>query len=149
MTIQRILTGTMLFCMSLTAAAELVPYKDYDVGESLTNVTTIKVDSNRIDDYLEGLRATWMTGNEAAKALGQIEDYAIYVSQLPSSGDFNVILTITMKSAADMQPSKAKYNAFMKKWGEDNKANTDKITPSYPGIREITGEYLVRKITMK
>ena len=102
-----------------------------------------------IDKYLEGLRDTWITGNEAQKAVGQIKDYAIYVSQLPNSGQFNVVLVTTFESAGDLQPSMENYNAFMKQWGEENEKRTEEIVQTYPGIREITGEYLMRKVTIK
>jgi len=149
MTIRKIFLGTALFCLAGTAAADLTPWKDYDISATVSNVTTVKVDSNMIDKYLEGLRATWVTGNEAAKALGQITDYAIYVSQLPNSGDFNVVLVVEMASASDMQPSKANYDAFMKKWGADNEKRTNEIVQTYPDVRTITGEYLLREITIK
>ncbi len=132
-----------------TAFADLTPFKDYDIGEDVVSVTTIKVDSNMIDRYLEGLRATWATSNDTAKSLGQIKDYAIYVSQLPASGDFNVILVVTVGSADQLQPSEAKFDAFMKAWGDENEKRSGEIVETYPDIRKITGEYMVRKITFK
>jgi hypothetical protein len=71
------------------------------------------------------------------------------VSQLASSGDFNVILVVRMADAADMQPNQADYDAFMKKWGEENQKISDEIVVTYPDIRTITGEYLIREITFK
>jgi hypothetical protein len=41
------------------------------------------------------------------------------------------------------------HDAFMAKWSEENQATSDKIVPTYKGIREITGEYLMREITIK
>ena len=102
-----------------------------------------------IDKYLEGLRDSWVTGNEVAKELGQIEDYAIYVSELPNSGDFNVILVVTFSGSADLQPSKEDYDAFMAKWAADNEERSDELVQQYPDIRTISGEYLVRKVTIK
>lgn len=66
-----------------------------------------------------------------------------------SSGDFNVILVVRMKDTADMQPNQEEYAAFMKKWGEENQKLSDKIVMTYPDIRTITGEYLMREITFK
>jgi hypothetical protein len=37
----------------------------------------------------------------------------------------------------------------MKKWGEENQKASDKIALTYPDVREITGEYLMREITFK
>ena len=68
---------------------------------------------------------------------------------MQEAGDFNVVLGIQMESAADMQPSKEKYEAFMEKWGEENQKRSDEIVETYPEIREIVGEYLLRSVTFK
>ena len=149
MKIRQLLTGFILFCLAGVALADLEPWKDYELGEGVTNVTTVKVDSNMIDKYLEGLSQTWAPAQEIRKELGHIEGYWIHVSQMENSGDFNVVLGIDMKSAADMQPSKAKYDEFMKKWGEENQKRSDQIVQTYPDIREIVGEYMMRSVTFK
>lgn len=145
----RLITGVLLAGSMSIAAADLEPWTDYDLSEGVSNVTTVKVDSNRIDTYLEGLSKTWAPANEVAMELGQIEGYSIYVSELPNSGDFNVVLVVNMKDASALQPTKERYEAFMKAWGEENQATNDEIVPTYPGIRTIVGEYLVREVTFK
>ena len=146
----RHLPVAILFSMFTSIAyADLDPWTDYDIGSQLSNVTTVKVKSNMIDKYLEGLRATWAPANDVAIELGQIESYSIYVSDLANSGDFNVVLVVRMKDAAAMQPTKARYEAFMKKWGEENQKRSDEIVLTYPDIRTITGEYLLREVTFK
>ena len=149
MRISQLLTGFVLVCFAGVASADLEPWTDYEVSEGVSNVTTIKVDSNMIDKYLEGLRDTWVPANEVAMELGQIKDYGIYVSQLPNGGEFNVVLIVQYESVADMQPDKAAYEAFMKAWGKENQEKSDKIVVTYPDIRTITGEYLLREVTMK
>ena len=149
MRISQLFTGLVLVCFAGIASADLEPWTDYEVSEGVSNVTTIKVDSNMIDKYLEGLRDSWVPANEVAMELGQIKDYGIYVSQLPNGGDFNVLLVVRFESSADMQPDKAEYEAFMKAWGKENQEKSDKIVVTYPDIRTITGEYLFREVTMK
>ena len=149
MRIRQLFTGLLLVCFAGVASADLEPWTDYEVSPGVSNVTTIKVDSNMIDKYLEGLRDSWVPANKVAMELGQIKDYGIYVSQLPNGGDFNVLLVVRFESSADMQPDKAKYDAFMKAWGKENQEKSDKIVVTYPDIRTITGEYLFREVTMK
>jgi hypothetical protein len=149
MRISQLFTGFVLVCFAGIASADLEPWTDYEVSEGVSNVTTIKVDSNMIDKYLEGLRDTWVPGNKVAMELGQIKDYGIYVSELPNGGEFNVVLIVQYASSADMQPDKAEYEAFMKAWGKENQEKSDKIVVTYPDIRTITGEYLLREVTMK
>ena len=113
MKLRQLIAGVLLASIANIAAADLDPWTDYDIGEGVSNVTTVKVDSNMIDKYLEGLSKTWVTGNEAALELGQIESYSIFVSDLPNSGSFNVVLVTRFKDAGALQPLKANYDAFM------------------------------------
>lgn len=136
---------------SAVAWADLEPFKDYDTSAAVWSVTTVRVDSNMGDAYLEGLAKTWVSTNEIAKKLGQIDEYHIYRSDLPESGDFNLLLVIKFKNAeAATQPNKAQYDAFMKELGKEK---SDEVTQysqkNYPAMREITGEYMVREITLK
>ena len=101
------------------AFAQLEAYEDYDISEATSIVTTVKVDSNMIDYYLEGLKTAWAPSNDVAKELGHIEDYGMYVSQLPNSGEFNVVLIVNFKNTGDIGPSKARYQAFMNEWGKE------------------------------
>ncbi|MBT8092166.1 MAG: hypothetical protein KJN77_03950 [Gammaproteobacteria bacterium] len=149
MKIHQVLAGLILAGFASVASADFEAWTDYDISEGVTNVTTVKVDSNMIEKYLEGLSQSWAPANEIAKELGHIEGYWVHVSQLPNSGDFNVVLGIDFENSAALQPDKAKYDAFMKKWGERNKERSDELVKMYPDIREIVGEYNMRAITFK
>src|SRR5580704_8438637 len=129
--------------------ADLEPWKDYTISDSVWSVTTIKVHANMDDAYLEGLKKTWVASNEVAKKLGQIEEYHIYRSDLPESGSFNMLLVIKFKNNEALAPNKARYEAFMKEWGaERNKKTTETAQHEYPAMREITGDYNMREITI-
>ena len=52
MRISQLFTGFVLVCFAGIASADLEPWTDYEVSEGVSNVTTIKVDSNMIDKYL-------------------------------------------------------------------------------------------------
>ena len=83
---------TALFMlMAAPVFADLEPFSDYDQSRSVYHLTTIQVDPNMHDAYLEGIEKTWVSSNEIAKKLGHIVDYAIYRSTLPESGDFNLM----------------------------------------------------------
>src|SRR5262245_40099135 len=82
---------------SSVAMADLEPFKDYDTSDAVWSVTTIRVQPNMDDAYLEGIAKTWVTTNEVAKKLGQIEEYHIYRSDMPQSGEFNLLLVVKFK----------------------------------------------------
>jgi hypothetical protein len=141
---------TLMAFGSTAAFADLEPWKDYSMSESVWTVTTIKVHSNMGDAYLEGLKKTWITSNEVAKKLGQIEEYHLYRSDFPDSGTFNLLLVVKFKNNEALAPTKARYEAFMKEFGaERNKKTTDIAQHEYPAMRDITGNYAMREITIK
>ena len=144
-----LITALLFTFFAQSALAQLEPFEDYDISDELWNITFIRVDPNMGDDYLEGLKETWVESNKVAKELGQIEDFHIYRSQLPQSGDVNLFLVTKFANSAQLEPNKEEYAKFMKAWGEANEERTREITKDYPGMREITGEYLVREITVK
>lgn len=136
--------------LTATAAADLEPWKDYEVSEGVSVVTTVRVASNMMDAYLEGIRNTWVPGVEINKELGHIEDYAVFVSDLPESGDFNLVLVVRFAATADLAPNKSRYEAFMREFGEQRSEETTEYAQrNYPAMRKITGEYLLRELTFK
>ena len=49
-----------------------------------------------------------------------------------------------------LAPNKARYEAFMKEFGEEQSDRTTEYAQkNYPGMREITGEYRFRRIELK
>jgi len=149
MILNRLLCATLLLLVSASAFAQLEPFKDYDVSKELYNVTLIQVDPNMGDDYLEGLRDTWVASNRVAMELGQIKDFAIYRSELPQSGQANLFLVVEFADSDQLEPNKAEYDKFMQAWGAANEDKTREITKNYPSMRKITGEYLLRKVEIK
>jgi ABC-type branched-subunit amino acid transport system substrate-binding protein len=94
-------------------------------------------------------RGSWVKAVKIQKELGGIKDWKIYGSDLPQSGDFNMILMVMFNSAADAEPNKKRYQKFMKKWGAKNEKGSNKISATYPEVRTLTGEYRFREIMMK
>jgi hypothetical protein len=150
MFVRSIAASAALLLLATVARADLEPWKDYDISDQVWQVTTVKVHSNMGDAYLEGLKNTWVTGMEASKKLGQIEDYFIYRSELPESGDFNLLLVVRFANSEALEPNQARYEAFMKEFGEEqSEKSTEYAQENYPGMREITGEYRLRRIDLK
>jgi hypothetical protein len=139
-----------LLAFAAVAYAELTPWKDYAISEAVWYVTTIKVEPNMQDVYLEGLKNGWAASMETSKKLGQVEEYRIFTSSTPASGDFNMILVAKFKNAATMAPNKERFDAFMKAVGEAaEKQRAEHAQKAYPSIRKITGDYMMREITLK
>ena len=148
MYIKGLLMSAALTAFATPALAQLEVYEDYTVSDSVWEISTIEVDANMGDYYLEGLKSTWIESNEVAKSLGHIQDYRILVSTLPESGDFNMLLSVKHASMADLGPSKEKYDAFMTAWGNANEDSSRETAKTYPELRKITGQYLMNEVTM-
>ena len=150
MRIRAFVAGVACLFVASMAWADLTPWEDYEPSDAVYSVTTVKVDSNMGNAYLEGLRDTWIPGNKIAQELGQIESWSIFRSDLPESGDFNLILVVKFANTSDLAPNKAAYDAFMAKYTQEaSDAATDYSQKNYPAMRELTGQYLMREITIK
>jgi hypothetical protein len=139
----------LLFSISVVAKDRLEVYEDYDLGTEIMTMTTVKVDPNMTDVYLAGLRNSWVKAVKIQKTLGYIKDWKIYGSDLSVSGDFNMVLMVVFDSAADLEPSKKKYAAFMNNWSKENEKESNEISAKYPEVRTLTGEYRMREIILK
>ena len=133
-----------------SAIADLKPWEDFAPSESVWQVTTVKVDANMGNAYLEGLEKTWVSGNKTSKELGHIEDWKILRSDLPESGEFNLLLMIKYKNLEMAAPNEARYKAFLEKYSQDQVDDiTDYSQKNYPAMRDITGMYYMREINLK
>jgi len=125
-------------------------YKDYVPSKEVYGVTFVHVNPNRLDDYLDGLRQTWMSACQAQKKTGTAIECTIYVSETMANRDFNVMLIIKSPNAAMSDPDEARYNAMMadlrKQLAEDKEK---KLVEGYDQIRSFFGEQAFRQITFK
>jgi hypothetical protein len=147
---KKVLVFVSFFALTTTALAQLKFGTDFTASDSVWSVTHVKVKSNMMPYYLEGIQQTWLAANEVAKEMGQVEDYAIYSNILTDSGDYNLTLVIEFKDLAQYDAGRKKYKEFEaalnKKLAEEKR---ESIVKGYPEMRTIVGEYLIRKIDFK
>ena len=149
----------MMVCLTFTLTCFLVTapaYGQLDFGEDYTTsdevfqVVHVKVDSNMVDYYLEGIKQTWAAANDLAVELGQMDSYRIYVSILQDSGDYNLTLVSEFKDLAQFDKGRTNFKAFEEAWLKRlSEEKQREIVKTYPGMRKIVGEYLVRRIDLK
>jgi hypothetical protein len=110
----------------------------------------VKVVPNRIDDYLGGLKQSWVNGCEISKKMGTIEDCSIFVSETSAGGAFNVMLVQKFASGAMMEPDEARYNKFMTEFRKGlEKAKQDELVQGYEEFRSFFGEMNMRRVEWK
>jgi hypothetical protein len=139
-----------LIGLSGTALGQLKYGTDFTTSDSVALVTHVKVASNMIPYYLEGIRQTWVTGNEVSKELGHIQDYAIYANELADSGHYNLTLVVMFEDMAQYEKGRKEFKEFEAAWLEKiSESKREEIVKTYPEMRKIVGEYLSRKLEFK
>jgi len=143
------LAALTIFGISATAQSTEI-YKDYVPSKAVWNVTMVKVVPNRIDDYLGGLKQSWVSGCEINKKMGVIEDCSIFVSEASAGGAFNVMLVQKFVSGAMREPDEARYNAFMTEFRKGlEKSKQDALVQGYEEFRSFFGEMDFRRVEWK
>ncbi|MFB0612418.1 hypothetical protein [Aurantiacibacter poecillastricola] len=137
-----------LATVSAPASAQLSEWEDYEYSDTVTEMTTVRVEPGQLDTYLAGLEQTWVAANDVAMQLGHITDYKIYANMAPGGEAFHLLLLVEFPGE-NMQPSRERYDEFMAAWGEANMdSSNETVVNVYNEIREITGVYMAREITM-
>ena len=125
-------------------------YTDYTFSKEVWNVTMVKVNPNRIDDYLEGLKQTWAPGCDIGKKQGTVLDCFVYVSDTASNRDFNMMLVMKFPSGASSDPNEAQFRAFQTemraKLAEDKQ---NQLVEGYEEFRSFFGEQNFRRVEFK
>ena len=125
-------------------------YTDYTPSKEVWNVTMVKVNPNRIDDYLEGLRQTWVPSCEIGKKNGVVVDCFIYLSETAANRDFNMMLVMKLPNGATSDPN---ADLFKKMQAETRaqlaQDKQDKLVMGYEEFRTFWGEMNFRRIDFK
>ena len=125
-------------------------YTDYTPSKEVWNVTMVKVNPNRIDDYLEGLKQTWQSGCDISKKQGTVLDCFAYISETAANRDFNMMLVMKFPNAASLDPNAEQFKAFQTamraQLAEDKQ---DKLVEGYEELRTFFGEQNFRRIEFK
>jgi hypothetical protein len=125
-------------------------YTDYTPSKEVWNVTMVKVNPNRIDDYLEGLKQTWQSGCDISKKQGTVLDCFVYISETAANSDFNMMLVMKFPNAASLDPNAEQFKAFQTamraQLAEDKQ---DKLVEGYEELRTFFGEQNFRRVEFK
>lgn len=133
-----------------TSAQAFEVYTDYTPTKEVWNVTMVRVNPNRIDDYLEGLKQTWWGGCEIGKKLGTVLECGAYLSETTANRDFNLMLVFKLPSAATTDPDPELFKKFQAEMrARLEQAKQDKLVEGYDEMRTFWGEMNFRRIDFK
>ena len=133
-----------------SSAQAFEAYTDYTPSKEVWNVTMVKVNPNRIDDYLEGIKQTWMNGCDVGKKHGVVVDCFIYLSETAANRDFNMLLVMKLPSGAVSDPDAALFKQIQDetraKLAQDKQ---EQLVQGYEELRSFWGEMNFRRIEFK
>ncbi|MEZ4959214.1 MAG: hypothetical protein R2830_05300 [Saprospiraceae bacterium] len=121
----------------------------YDSGTVWT-LSTIRIDANMDDEYLERLSKTWKASMDEAKKEQLILGYKILKGSAANQDDFNLLLMVEYRNLASMDPDPAR-DAKWKAIRERIRARPDHqdIIQRYGEIRQFFGQKVMREIVLK
>ena len=137
----KIALGAAVAALLASASAYGDPYKDYTPAKGVWQVTTIKVDPNHIDDYLVGLKKSWVPGEELAKKHGLIDNYFVMVNANGADPAGDVLLGEHYVSFAAMDPDQARDMEMQKEnLAQMSKEEGVKLTNGFDKYRTFMSE---------
>jgi len=126
---------------AVVTAASAEPWVDWSPAKGVYSVTAIKCDPNHIDDYLTGLKKSWVPGEEYAKAHGMIDSYEVMVKVNAAGGDANILLIEHLPSFAMLDPNKKRDQEMEKAMlAQMPKDKSDAMVAGFEKYRTFVGE---------
>jgi hypothetical protein len=139
--LNKISVGVIAAALLATSSVYADPYTDYTPEKGVWQVTTVKVDPNHVDDYLVGLKKSWVPGEELAKKHGVIDNYFVMVNANGADPGGNVLLGEHYVSYAAMGPDKARDMEMQKEaLARMSKDDGRKLTDNFDKYRTFMGE---------
>ena len=131
-----------VLALSITTFAQEDNSREF--ADGVIELTTVKVKTNFLQDYLDGIEQTWVAAAKIQQEMGIISNYNVYIGNDGST----VYLTQTYPSWANKAPWTDEQTAeFEKKFDAvmSQEANT-KMAQSYEDIREIVSVELIGRL---
>ena len=118
-----------------------------EFADGVIELTTIKVKTNFLQQYLDGIEQTWVAASKIQKEMGIISNYNVYVGNDGST----VYLTLTYPSWANKAPWTDEQTAeFEEKFNEKmSQEENQQLSQSYEDIREIVSVELIGQLIFK
>jgi L-rhamnose mutarotase len=118
-----------------------------ELADGVIELTTIKVKTNFLQQYLDGIEQTWVAASKIQKEMGIISNYNVYVGNDGST----VYLTLTYPSWANKAPwTDEQTTEFEEKFSETmSQEENQHLSQSYEDIREIVSVELIGQLIFK
>ncbi len=131
--------------LSITSFAQEENSREF--ADGVIELTTVKVKTNFLQNYLDGIEQTWVAAAKIQQEMGIISNYNVYIGNDGST----VYLTMTYPSWANKAPWTDEQTAeFQKKFNETiTQEDNIQLSQSYEDIREIVSVELIGRLIFK
>lgn len=128
--------------LSITSFAQEENSREF--ADGVIELTTVKVKTNFLQNYLDGIEQTWVAAAKIQQEMGIISNYNVYIGNDGST----VYLTMTYPSWANKAPWSDEQTAeFEKKFNETiSQEDNIQLSQSYEDIREIVSVELIGRL---
>ena len=115
-----------------------------EFADGVIELTTVKVKTNFLQQYLDGIEQTWVAAAKIQQDMGIISNYNVYVGNDGST----VYLTMTYPSWANKAPWSDEQTAeFQEQFRETISQDENiQLSQSYEDIREIVSVELIGRL---
>src|SRR5438552_17107704 len=111
-------------------------------------ITMVKAKYGMTDEYLKGLAKTFKGTLDEAKKQNLILSYKIFLGDVATPQDFDILLMVESKDMAAFDGAREKFDPIAKKI-EGSVEQQKQTAVKRLEIREILGAKLMREITLK
>ncbi|MBW8814689.1 MAG: hypothetical protein JF588_14810 [Caulobacterales bacterium] len=127
--------------------ARAEPWVDWTPQKGVWEITEVHVAPGKLDDYLKGLKQTWVPGQEVAKKQGTIDDYSVMIRVGGNTEGANVVTARHLTSMAALDPDRAKDTEGRKQVEAITpKATSDQLVGQYNTYRTFVGQVYWRPV---
>ena len=118
-----------------------------EFADGVIELTTVKVKTNFLQQYLDGIEQTWVAAAKIQQDMGIISNYNVYVGNDGST----VYLTMTYPSWANKAPWTDEQAAEFEEQFRETISQDENIqlSQSYEDIREIVSVELIGRLIFK
>ena len=138
---QFVSVSACILALVTAAPSSAQKWVDYTPQKGYWEIRYVKVDPNRIDEYLKEAKVGWMPGEEALKRRGLIYEYQVMVSITPASGKANVIFCVHHVSFENLDPNETRDRDLAKEADALlPKAKSDAMAAQFSRYRTFVGD---------
>lgn len=141
--------GATLALLGLACAGEAALADEHPYTEgNIVNVTRIRTEAGRFDDYMKFLATTYKAEMEGFKKAGLIVDYEVILAEPHNESEPDLLLITTYKNWAAMDGWSTKFDAITKQV-EGSLDASNQGTTDRGKIRRVLGSQTYQVLNLK